>query len=383
MFGRYSKDHDSLKLVIIGGGYAGLSALIMLRHRAPDAEITLIDPRPYHLLITRLHETVRRPLKEIQIPFKQLARRFNFVHIQLSVTFDDEQLRTWNSQKCIELDEQSLPFDYLLISVGTQPNSSLTAKAVYDLDTLSRHCLTTEIDELLSATGHAEKTFNVIGAGPSGIQFSFELASKLAASHVNYHLNLIDGGDTLLPLFPAAIGRYVKKRLDQKGITLLQSQLYRGQLNRELSIEHAHSGEKSILTSDLTLLLLGKKPRLLLYANSSGQVLLGEKRLNHVFTAGDCSYYDKMGSNLLTSQAAIRKGKAAANNILLKAGILGFCLPYMHQDLGYLLSLGPEDGVGWLVSKNNIISGLPAYLAKQATEAQYDLFLSGIDSYFI
>ncbi|WP_031433358.1 NAD(P)/FAD-dependent oxidoreductase [Methylomarinum vadi] len=383
MSGRHSKHHNTLKLVIIGGGYAGLSALISLRHRAPDAEITLIDPRPYHLLITRLHETVRRPLKEIQIPFTKLARRFNFIHVQQPVRFDEEQLLTWNLQKCIQLDEQSLPFDYLLISVGTQPNSSITADGVYDLDTLSRHCLATELDKLLSATGQSEKTINVIGAGPSGIQFSFELASRLAGSHADYHVNLIDGGDRLLPLFPAAIGRYVKKRLDQKGITLLQSQFYRGQLDRELHLEHAHSGEKSILTSDLTLLLLGKTPRLLLHANSSGQVLVGEKRLNHIFTAGDCSYYDKMGSNLLTSQAAIRKGKAAANNILLKAGILFFCLPYMHRDLGYLLSLGPEDGVGWLVSKNNIISGLPAYLAKQASEAQYDLFLSGIDSYLI
>ena len=45
-----------LKLIIIGGGYAGLSALITMRKQAPDAEITLIDPRPYHLIITRLHD---------------------------------------------------------------------------------------------------------------------------------------------------------------------------------------------------------------------------------------------------------------------------------------------------------------------------------------
>ena len=45
---------EPLKLIIIGGGYAGLSALITLRKQAPDAEITLIDPRPCHLIITRL-----------------------------------------------------------------------------------------------------------------------------------------------------------------------------------------------------------------------------------------------------------------------------------------------------------------------------------------
>jgi NADH dehydrogenase len=105
--------------------------------------------------------------------------------------------------------------------------------------------------------------------------------------------------------------------------------------------------------------------------------------LTPIFTAGDCSYYDDFGSNLMTSQSALRKGKAAANNILLEAGMLRFCLPYMHQDIGYLLSLGPGDGVGWIGSKNAIVSGLPAFIAKEAIEAQYDWLLSGIDSYVV
>ena len=133
----------------------------------------------------------------------------------------------------------------------------------------------------------------------------------------------------------------------------------------------------------MTLLLLGKKPELLLHANSSGQVVLDNKVLTHIFTAGDCSHYDDFGSNLMTSQSALRKGKAAAKNILLEAGLLRFCLPYMHQDMGYLLSLGPDDGVGWIGRKSNIISGLPAFIAKEGIEAQYDLLLAGVDSYVL
>ena len=53
----------------------------------------------------------------------------------------------------------------------------------------------------------------------------------------------------------------------------------------------------------------------------------------------------------------------------------------MHHDIGYLLSLGPNDGVGWIGNKNNIVSGLPAFIAKEAIEAQYDLLLSGEDTY--
>ena len=33
------------RVVIVGGGYAGLSALVALRDHCPGAEIVLIDPR--------------------------------------------------------------------------------------------------------------------------------------------------------------------------------------------------------------------------------------------------------------------------------------------------------------------------------------------------
>ncbi|MGZ8188002.1 MAG: NAD(P)/FAD-dependent oxidoreductase [Methylosarcina sp.] len=377
------KKFEPLKLIIIGGGYAGLSALITLRKQAPDAEITLIDPRPYHLIITRLHETVHRPLDTIQVSYSLLAKRFDFIHKQQAIQFDEDLIRAWDSTKVIQLGEESLSFDYLLIATGSLPIQSVTEPDVFDLNAISQQGFATILEQFIASADANEKTINIVGAGPTGIQFAFEMAHVLLACHVDYQLNLIEGGDKLLSPFPAALGRYVEKRLFEKRITVLKSQYYKGKQGREILLENSHSGDKSAHPSDLTLLLLGKKPELLLHANSSGQVVLNRKVLTHVFTAGDCSYYDDFGSNLMTSQSALRKGKAAAKNILLEAGILRFCLPYMHQDIGYLLSLGPNDGVGWIGSKNAIVSGLLAFIAKEAIEAQYDLLLSGIDSYVL
>jgi NADH dehydrogenase len=377
------KKSGPLKLLIIGGGYAGLSALITLRKQAPDAEITLIDPRPYHLIITRLHETVHRPLDTIRVAYCLLAKRFDFIHKQQAIQFDEDLLRLWNSQKAIRLGEESLSFDYLLIATGSLPIQSVTEPDVYDLNAISQHGFATILEQFIASTDANDKTINIVGAGPTGIQFAFEIAHVLLACHADYQLNLIEGSDKLLTAFPAAIGRYVEKRLFDKRISLLKSQFYKGKQGREIVLEDSHSGDKSVRASDLTLLLLGKKPELLLHANSSGQVILDRNVLTPIFTAGDCSYYDDFGSNLMTSQSALRKGKAAANNILLEAGMLRFCLPYMHQDIGYLLSLGPGDGVGWIGSKNAIVSGLPAFIAKEAIEAQYDWLLSGIDSYVV
>jgi NADH dehydrogenase len=372
-----------LKLIIIGGGYAGLSALITLRNQVPDAKITLIDPRPYHLIITRLHETVHRPLGTLQVSYSLLAKRFDFTHKQQAIHYDEQQLKAWNSKKVIQLGEECLIFDYLLIATGSLPIQSVTEPDVYDLSAISQQGFATILEQFIATTDTNEKTINIVGAGPTGIQFAFEMAHVLLACHANYQLNLIEGSDKLLSPFPAEIGRYVEKRLFEKRISLLTSQYYKGKQGREILLENSLTGDKSVQGSDLTLLLLGKKPELLLHANSSGQVVLDRKVLRHIFTAGDCSYYDDMGSNLMTSQSALRKGKAAAKNILRDAGILSFCLPYMHQDIGYLLSLGPDDAVGWIGSKNNIVSGLPAFIAKEGIEAQYDLLLSGVDSYVL
>ena len=226
------KKTEPLKLIIIGGGYAGLSALITLKKQAPDAEITLIDPRPNHLIITRLHETVHRPLDKIQVPYSLLAKRFDFIHKQQAIHFDEHQLRAWNSKRTIQVGEESLPFDYLLIATGSLPIQSVNEHDVYDLNTISQYCFANVFEQFIASTDVNEKTINIVGAGPTGIQFAFEMAHVLLACHANYQLNLIEGSDKLLSPFPPAISRYVEKRLLEKRISLLKSQFYKGKEGR-------------------------------------------------------------------------------------------------------------------------------------------------------
>jgi NADH dehydrogenase len=102
-----------------------------------------------------------------------------------------------------------------------------------------------------------------------------------------------------------------------------------------------------------------------------------------VFAAGDCSRYRLPGSNALTAQTAVRKGKLAARNILRHSGRIRLLEPYWHQDLGYVISLGPSDAVGWIALERNIVAGLPAAVVKEIVEAQYDLLLAGIDTYIL
>jgi len=121
----------------------------------------------------------------------------------------------------------------------------------------------------------------------------------------------------------------------------------------------------------------------LLSANAFGQVMVERKPLQNIFTSGDCCIYNSSGSNTMTAQSAVRKGKLAARNILRHSGSPGLLEPYWHRDLGYVVSLGPTDAVGWLALEGNVVEGIPAMLIKEVVEAQYDLLLTGIDTYLV
>lgn len=379
---KHSETHGGqpLHVVIVGGGYAGLSALITLRKAAPDALITLIDPKPWHLIITRLHETVHRPLESIRIPYDDLAQRFQFNHRQQALDIDEDRVQGWQADRKIDLGEEQLSFDFLLIATGASADTELNLPNCYDLKALTLNSCAQLLERFVSDAS-TDKTINLIGGGPTGIQFAFEIDHVLKSMHADFQLNVFDAHAKLLSPFPNAFGDYVEQRMIEKRITFMPEWHFERHADRAGSLVHQRGERRDISDSQLTLLLTGKKPRTLWHANSSGQIRLGGQTLTRIFTAGDCSHYDMMGSNSMTAQSALRKGRAAAKNMLLEAGLTRFCLPYMHRDIGYVLSLGPSDAVGWVGNPGNIVKGVPAYLIKETTEMQYDLLLSGVDSY--
>ena len=137
------------------------------------------------------------------------------------------------------------------------------------------------------------------------------------------------------------------------------------------------------LPSAMSFMFLGKKPENIFLTNTFGQVLANEFPLENIFAAGDCSSYNKFGSNVMSAQSAVRKGKLCARNILRHSGRIKVLEPYLHRDLGYVVNLGPSDAVGWLGVEGNVVTGMPALAIKEVVEIQYDLLLNGTDTYLI
>jgi NADH dehydrogenase len=378
----YMAGRDRLRVVIIGGGYAGLSAMEVLRRHRPDAEIVLIDPREAHLKIAHLHESFRRPLKDFELSFRSLEKRFGIQHIQDHVDFDKNCLSKWNEQRKLTVAERNIDCDFMIIATGAQSKVSEKGVDTLDLGDFVSSAGSELLERRLANAGDT-RWLTVVGSGPTGVQFLFEIAHFLRRRERSHRLRLIDAGPEPLQEFNPKIGRYVAAKLDELGIDYLPRHRFVSQDGDLAIVENQETCRVTELPSDFSLVFSGKERLSRFGANRFGQVVANEQPLDRVFVAGDCSHYRGMGSNAMSAQSAVRKGRLVARNILRAAGPFKIMEPYLHRDLGYIVSMGPSDSVGWLGCERNVVAGLPAGLAKEVVETQYDLLLSGIDTYLL
>ncbi len=374
-----------LKVVIVGGGYAGIAALTNLLQYAPDTDITIIDPRTQHVKITHLHETFRYPLTDLLVPFAEIENRYGCRHIVASINFDQDKLQEYQDKKQLILNGEVLNFDYLIIASGCESKAvdSIRKDNVLSLQDFTIANGSDLLTKLLSQGNSSEQSISVVGGGATGIQFLFEIKQFLNRIKSKAGLRLIHSGEHVLGQFPDGFGSYVESCMRDMDIAFYPNTYYREQQNGQILLTENQTKKQFELPSSLSILFLGKNQQNTLSANAFGQVMINQEPLQNIFVAGDCSYYQSLGSNTLTAQSAVRKGKLVARNIVRHSGFPGLLEPYLYHGLGYVVSLGSSDAVGWLVSEGNLITGIPALTIKELVEAQYDLLLAGIDTYLV
>ena len=365
-----------MRIVIAGGGYAGLACLIELRRRVRDAELILIDPGQEHFKVTHLHETVRRPLSHFQTSYAQLAERYRFEHYYGAIANVD--LASIAQDSRIDVGSHALAFDYLVIATGGAPPPLAKNGHAYDRDDLREQ----NAGELVSAF-LADKTrprqVTVVGGGPSGIQILFELLARFAATREQIKLRLVDREPILLAEYPAGIRDYLLEKLAESGVEYLPETEYLNCTDDTIELRNIATAVEHIVPSGLHFLFPGVMPSpIAVQADRYGRI----DGYDNILGAGDCAQFNSRGDDLLTAQVAVRQGKLVAQNIdRLSRNVRPF--EYFFRELGYVVSLGPLDAVGWLLLKDNVVHGLPAFAIKELVEVQYDLLVAGLDTYIV
>ena len=130
----YIPQRKNLRIMIVGGGYAGIAALTTFFRYMPDANITIVDPRSHHIKITHLHETFRYPLQDFMVPFSSLEQRFGCRHICAELLTTEDNIQQWKNDKFITIHEERLEFDYVLIASGAASGRADQENNVFDLN---------------------------------------------------------------------------------------------------------------------------------------------------------------------------------------------------------------------------------------------------------
>ena len=219
-------------VVIIGGGFAGLSAAKVLRNT--NCRVTLLDRRNHHVFQPLLYQVATATLSagDIAAPTRWVLRRARNIRVLLA-----EVSRIDVAARRLELtDGDTLTYDFLIVGTGA-------SHAYFGHPEWARHApgLKTLEDALeirrriLLAFERAERetdpnrrrellTFVLVGGGPTGVELAGTLA-EIARQTLRHEFRsidtraarivLVEAGPTILSTFPEKLRDAARRALQR------------------------------------------------------------------------------------------------------------------------------------------------------------------------
>lgn len=226
------------RIIIIGGGFAGLNAAKALRKA--DAEVIIIDQLNHHLFQPLLYQVAMAALSpgDIASPLREIVRRQpNTSVIMKEVVQIDKQ-----AKKISTSDGNNFTYDFLIVAPGAShyyfghPEWEQHApglKTIVDALTIREKILTAY--EYAECCADPELTkaymrFVIVGGGPTGVELAGAMAEMATQSlRKNFRrikpeqseIYLIEGLPRLLPSFPEPLAEKARKNLQDLGVRVL------------------------------------------------------------------------------------------------------------------------------------------------------------------
>jgi NADH:ubiquinone reductase (H+-translocating) len=200
------------RVVIVGGGFAGLFAAKFLR-RAP-VQVTLVDRENYHLFQPLLYQVATGILSEGEIapPLRDVLRGHRNVEVEMAtVTGFDLERRTVSATRP-DNTARTYAYDSLIVATGA-------GQSYFGHDEFSRWAPGMKtIDDALELRGRifgafemaeseddiarrqAWMTFIVVGGGPTGVEMAGQIA-ELSRTGLRHNFRRIDPSEARVLLF--------------------------------------------------------------------------------------------------------------------------------------------------------------------------------------
>ncbi len=355
------------RVVIVGGGFAGLNAAKELGRSGSDQlEIVVVDRRNHHLFQPLLYQVAMAGLSpaDISVPIRTELRRYRNVRVVLGTATGVDLAR-----RVLHVDTGDLQYDYLVLACGAvdhyfgrdewEPYAPGLKSLEQATEIRRRVLMAFERAELEPDPKRRREllTFVVVGGGPTGVELAGALG-ELSRHTLGRDFRridpsatrviLIEGGPRILPAFEPDLSASAARALEQLGVTIwtdtrvtdIDAQGVRAgdEYVRAATVLWAAGTRASPLNEQLgvTLDKLGRVPV------NDDLSLPGHPE---VFVIGDQARAAWDGDAVPPlSPAAIQMGKHAAKNILcdLRGSTRA---PFEYWDKGIMATIGRAKAV--------------------------------------
>ncbi len=387
------------RVVIIGGGFGGLQAAHHLRRR--DVEVTLVDRRNFHLFQPLTYQVATGALSpgDVAYPLRAMFKSAPNVSVLLAEVVDfDLEAREVRLAPASGLDEAPtrLSYDTLIVAAGSSysyfghEDWRQFAEEVKSLesaiDVRGRILGAFEEAELTPdpREQEAQMTFVVVGAGPTGVEMSGQIA-ELARDTLRRDFRaidprqaqvlLLDGADRVLPAFPPSLSAKAARSLQRIGVTPMTGQTVTGIDDHSVTVTDDQGRTQRIETRTIIWAAgvnasdLGARLAELSGAETdrSGRLTV-ESDLTlpghpEVIALGDMVRVRDPSGEPVTlpgvAPVAIQQGRYAARLVLDRMRNAS-TPPFRYHDKGSLATIGRARGVADI--RGIRLSGLPAWV---------------------
>ena len=229
-------DSKHPRVVIIGGGFAGVSLVKSLKNK--NFQVVLIDKHNYHNFQPLMYQVATGGLEAgtIAYPMRKVIKEHTETFFRMALV---EKIDTEN--KKVITDIGTIYYDYVVVATGSTNNyfgnkeiekNSMVMKTIPEA--LNIRSLVLENFELALQTNDMEKrkalmNFVIVGAGPTGVELAGALAEmKKAVLPKDYpdldismmEINLVQGADRVLDAMSKKSSKAAEKFLKQLGVKI-------------------------------------------------------------------------------------------------------------------------------------------------------------------
>ena len=349
------------KVLIIGGGFAGLNAAKKLGG-CIDFEVTLIDRRNHHLFQPLLYQVAMAGLSpaDIASPIRSLLSKYSNISV-----LQGSAKKVLGGEKKVICDIGTFEYDYLILACGARHSyfghEAWEAHAP-GLKTLNQ---ATEIRRrVLSAFEKAESstndtdikkamTFVIVGGGPTGVELAGAIGEmsrftlkkdfrNIDASQTR--IILIEAGERILAIFDEDQSVRAQRDLEKLGV-----QVWPSSIVTNIDAEGVQVGDETIM-ADTVLWAAGVE------ASPLGKTLDSEldrqgrvtveadlslKQYPDIFVAGDQAHCKGKGDRPLPGMAPVATQQGVYIAKVLKARERDLeSKPFKYVDKGKMATIG-------------------------------------------